>query len=100
MFVYTVVAELEQEADAQRYLDWMRSKHLAEVCQAGGATAVLARLDGTAVRFETRYLFASRESFAAYERDHAPRLRAEAQGLFPTGIRFSRSAGDVIATQA
>jgi hypothetical protein len=47
-----------------------------------------------------RYHFPSREAFAAYERDHAPRLRADGLRRFPPerGVSYRRSVGVVRLT--
>lgn len=69
--------------------------HLAHVIAAGASSATLARFDDAPLAVEARYAFVSREAFAAYERDHAPRLRAEGRALFPEGVRFERRLGEV-----
>jgi hypothetical protein len=77
----------------------MEREHLADVCAAGAIDAEVVRLDGEPVRCEARYHFASREAFAAYERGHAARLRAEGLKRFPPGpgLRYTRTTGPVIA---
>src|SRR5262249_61192900 len=77
------------------WLTWMRTRHIADVLAAGALSAEVVELDGS--EFEARYRFASREAFAAYERDHAPRLRAEGLALFPPekGVQYRRSLGEV-----
>jgi len=45
---------------------------------------------------ESRYTFASRAAFEAYERDHAARLRAEGLALFPSGVAFTRTTGEFV----
>lgn len=94
-FSYVVRVEAE-EAIAAQFLAWLVEGHVAEVCAAGGASAEIVRLDGRGARFEARYRFASREAFAAYERDHASRLRAEGLSRFPSGLRFVRETGEVV----
>lgn len=91
-FFYTVVCEAESDALADALEAWLRDAHLRAVCEAGALEAeIVRRSEGSSV--EVRYLFASPESFARYERDHAPRLRAEGLARFPSGIRFSRWTG-------
>ena len=62
---------------------------------AGAVSAEVVEHDGGG--FEARYTFASREAFAAYERDHAPRLRAEGLALFgpDKGVSYRRTLGTV-----
>jgi len=76
---------------------WLVEGHLADVCAAGALSADAVRFDDAPEVVEARYRFASREAFAAYERDHAPRLRAEGRALFPEGVRFERRLGEVLA---
>jgi hypothetical protein len=103
MFSYTVAAEFDDLAVADEWLAWMRGGHLQDVCDAGAIDAEAIRVDtapGDAARCEARYHFASREAFARYERDHAPRLRAEGLARFPAsrGVRYVRSTGEVVAS--
>jgi hypothetical protein len=94
-FSYVVRAELDA-ALADRYVEWLVAGHVARVCEAGRASAVVVRIDGATSRVETRYVFESRDAFAAYERDHAPRLRAEGLEAFPSGVRFERTTGEIV----
>jgi hypothetical protein len=66
---------------------------------AGGACdAEIVQLDGPEPAFEVRYHFPSRAAFARYEKEHAPRLRAEGLRRFPVekGVVYRRSVGQVI----
>jgi hypothetical protein len=98
LFSYVVRCELDDEALAARYLAWLRDEgHVAEVCAVAGASATIVRLDPPLPpRIEVRYRFPSREAFAAYERDHAPRLRGEGRVRFPRGARFIRESGEIL----
>lgn len=95
---YTVAVEFDHEATAAEWLAWLTGGHIAEVLAGGAEGAEVVRLDGPRAAFEVRYRFASRAAFAAYERDHAPRLRAEGLKLFPPerGVSYRRSLGDVV----
>lgn len=108
MVAYTVRIDCPSAAVASDMLAWLVGGHAAEVCAAGALRAEVVVVDGAAGadgvaladgtrRIECRYLFASRDAFAAYERDHAPRLRADGLRRFPAaaGVRFERSVGDV-----
>lgn len=99
MFAYTVTCTFDDPAIADEWIAWLRDTHLADVCAAGALDAEVIRLDGSPCRCEVRYHFASRESFAAYERDHAPRLRAEGLQRFSPerGLKYERSTGEVRA---
>ncbi|MBY0229475.1 MAG: dipeptidase PepE [Gemmataceae bacterium] len=92
---YTVTVTIGDPAPEAEWLAWMRGKHLADVRAAGADAAELVGLEGR--RWEARYRFSSREAFAAYERDHAPRLRAEGLARFPAerGFAYARTLGDI-----
>lgn len=99
-FSYAVHLEIEARL-ADALAAWLAAGHVDEVCALGGASAEVVRLDPSApdedVRaFEVRYRFASRRAFAAYEREHAPRLRAEALARFGTALRVRRRTGEII----
>jgi hypothetical protein len=103
MISYTVTAEFDDAAVAREWVDWLRDGHLAEVLAAGAMDAEIVRFDreaagGLRTLCEVRYHFTSREAFAAYERDHAPGLRAAGLKLFPPqrGVRYQRSLGEVV----
>lgn len=106
MVAYTVRIDFPSAALASDMLAWLVGGHVAEVCAAGALRAEVAVVDGAAGdgarsdgarRIECRYLFATRDAFAAYERDHAPRLRADGLRRFPpaAGVRYERSVGEV-----
>lgn len=103
MFAYTVTCDFTDAGVAEAWLSWLHDEHLAEVCAAGALDAKALRLDaapeGMAVRCEVRYHFASREDFQRYEREEAPRLRAEGLKRFPLarGLRYTRTAGEIVA---
>jgi hypothetical protein len=96
-FRYVVRAEIEDPARSVEYQRWLIDEgHVAEVCRVSGASAEVVRIDAPVPTLEVRYAFPSRAAFAVYERDHAPRLRAEGAARFGVGVRFTRSTGDVV----
>ena len=106
-FSYTVYTTFADPRLADQWLRWLREGHIAEVIERGALDAEIIEIDPTPGAtsagpraFEVRYHFPSRESFAAYERDHAPRLRAEGLKLFPVerGVSYRRATGQVVAT--
>jgi hypothetical protein len=103
VFAYTVACDFTDASVAEAWLAWMRDEHLAEVCAAGALGAEAVRMDGApdgiTARCEVRYRFASREAFQRYERDEAPRLRAEGLKRFPLelGLRYTRTVGEIVA---
>jgi hydroxyacylglutathione hydrolase len=101
IFRYVVRAEATTRELLQRYERWLGVEgHVAEVVRAGALRGEVVRIDGEPPRIEVHYTFASRAAFAAYERDHAPRLRAEGLAKFPSGITFARTSGDLVAKSA
>lgn len=102
MLHYAVACEFDNAETAQEWVDWLEREHLAEVCQAGALSAEIIRMDGDTIRYEVHYRFRSRAAFDIYEREHAPRLRAQGLRLFPLelGLRYARSTGEVIALHA
>jgi hypothetical protein len=100
MITYTVTCEFDDPTVAEDWTAWLLTKHVRDVCEAGAQDATVIRVDGAAspVVLEVRYHFASREALAAYERDHAPRLRAEGLARMPAagGVRLRRATGEVL----
>jgi hypothetical protein len=98
MFSYIVCATFTTPSVADEWIAWLRDEHLADVCAAGALDAELIRFDSSedGCRCEVRYHFASRQAFAAYEKNHAPRLRAEGLKRFPAGrgVTYERRAGE------
>jgi dipeptidase E len=93
---YVVAATFSDAAVAEEWLAWLRGGHVAEVLAGGAESAEIVEMDaGQGLAFEVRYLFRSREAFAAYERDHAPRLREEGLRRFgpERGVTYRRTTG-------
>ena len=94
-----VAVTLPEEKTAERWIHWLKAGHVAEVLRGGATSADISRVDGDSITFEVCYRFPSREAFASYERDHAPRLREEGLQLFPptSGVIYRRTTAAVIA---
>jgi hypothetical protein len=92
---YTVMVTFSDGPLADQWLRWLREGHIAEVLQGGATRAEIIALDAPAHAYEVHYRFPSREAFERYEREHAPRLRAEGLRLFPVekGVSYRRSVG-------
>jgi len=95
---YTVAATFPDQPTADQWLAWLRQGHIAAVLAGGATSAEVVELDGPAHAFEVRYHFPARAVFDRYEKDFAPRLRAEGLKLFPVerGIAYRRSLGTII----
>ncbi len=94
-FRYVVRAEVDDPETAAEYLVWLRAGHVDEVCRLSGAEAEIVQLDVGHAVFEVHYTFPTRVAFETYEREHAPRLRAEGRMLFDGRVRFSRRMGAI-----
>jgi hypothetical protein len=98
--VYTVTVSFTGEDLVSQWIEWMEGGHVAEVLAGGATAAEIVRLDLPEPTFDVHYRFPSREAFTAYERDHAPRLRAEGLRRFPVekGVIYKRTLGTVVGT--
>jgi len=101
-FAYTVACTFTDAAVAEEWIEWLRREHLADVLDAGAVEAEVVRLDATPPVCEVHYRFESREAFERYEREHAPRLRAEGLERFPLerGLTYRRATGVVVARRS
>jgi hypothetical protein len=92
--IYVVRIDFDDPAARDDFVAWLRTRHIQDVLDAGAEAADLV-VHGEALALEIRYRFASRDVFAAYEHDHAPRLRAEGLAfLAGRTARFTRSTSD------
>ena len=102
MYRYTVRCEFCQEdalETVNRWLNWLREPHIAEVMQGGATAAEVVKMSAKVPTYEIRYQFASRQEFEQYQSESAPRLKAEGLQLFPPealGMVYSRTDGEVI----
>jgi hypothetical protein len=89
----------DAEEVSRRWIEWLQHEHLADVVAAGALEGSIIAWDGSPRTVEVCYRFESRQAFENYERDHAPRLRAEGSRRFPIEalkLEFTRSTGTVI----
>jgi hypothetical protein len=95
---YTVAVTFTDAALSEEWLRWLREGHIADVLAGGATSAAIVKMDGAPLSFEVRYRFPSREVFAQYEQQHAPRLRAEGLTLFPPekGVTYRRTLGEIL----
>lgn len=95
---YMVTVTLPNETMAKAFLGWLQGGHVAEVLAGGASSAQIVSLDQPAHTFEIRYRFPSRASFERYERECAPRLRADGLQRFPTdqGVIYRRTSGLIV----
>lgn len=100
-YAYIVRCEFADPTVGEAWAAWLRDEHLADVCNAGALDAEVIRVDTEPTCYEVRYHFASRDAFATYERDHAPRLREEGLKRFPPerGVTYTRTTGEVVAAR-
>ena len=101
-YSYVVRIAIDDASIVDPYVAWLRDPHLADVCAAGAEHAELVLLDSPPHAVEARYRFPSREAFATYEREHAPRLRAQGLellatlGVTPNRVTFTRTTGEIL----
>jgi len=105
-YAYCVRVEIADPAAFASFVAWLRAPHMADVCAAGALDAELVTLDAPGAApstAEVRYHFPTREAFALYERDHAPRLRADGLAVLATlglapgnGCTMTRTTGPVL----
>jgi hypothetical protein len=104
---YAVTAICPTAEIAAEYVDWLtEGGHLQAVIDAGAVSAEAIRLDpppnapSTPVRIVSEYRFKDRHAFESYEREHAPKLRAEGRERFESmGLRFERETGEIVANR-
>jgi hypothetical protein len=94
---YTVAVTFPNMGLAEDWLTWLKTGHIADVLAGGAMDAEILEMEGPNPSYEVRYHFPSRETFTTYDKDHAPRLRAEGLARFPVdkGITYRRSVGVV-----
>lgn len=102
---YAVRIGFADREKMEGFVTWLRERHIADVCAAGAEDAELVRLDSPTERpfaVEVRYRFPSRDAFVRYEREEAPRLRAEGLaalarlGVSHEDVTFVRTTGVVL----
>lgn len=92
--IYNVRIEFDDAELRDEFGIWLRDRHITDVLAAGARGAKLY-VHARELAIEVRYTFDSRESFDAYERDHAPRLRADGMAfLAGRTARFTRTTSD------
>lgn len=99
MILYVVHCRFDDPALGHDWLAWLRDEHLAAVCAAGALDARVLEVPGPSLGYEVHYRFADASAFEAYERDHAPRLRAEGLARFPPerGLHCTRRVDPIVA---
>lgn len=90
--VYEVRARFTSSALRERYLAWLRDGHLEAVVMAGALEGEVRVSEDAVI---SRYRFASRAAFDAYEAGPAIALRAEAKPMLAEGMTFERSVHEV-----
>ncbi len=103
-FSYLVRCAFSDREAMEGFLQWLRDRHVADVCAAGAEDAELFMLDHVGGdhphAVEVRYRFASRDAFMRYEREEAPRLRADGVaalarlGVPSERVAFTRMTGE------
>lgn len=90
------ITALVREDLREQYEKYMIGEHIPDLMATGAFTAAsIGRSEGG--QYRIRYEAKSRESFDAYLREHAARLREHALKAFPVGVELSRKEWDVLA---
>jgi hypothetical protein len=101
MYSYTVRCSFSDVDVSARWFQWLQEEHIQHVLDCGALSADVFEMD-CGLTFEIRYGFSSKSAFEDYERNHAPRLRAEGLKKFPLslGLEYSRTHGQLIWSRA
>lgn len=107
IYSYVVRITIEDPRAFDAYVGWLRDSHVGDVCASGARDADLIVMDvsqGEPMVVEAHYRFVSREAYEKYEREQAPRLRAQGLnelqrlGLEPgRGVHIHRATGKALA---
>lgn len=93
MIVYEVDIAVDEEI-ADAYVGWL-AVHVDEMLTLPGFVSaqrfrLLDPVTPGVVSLRVQYTLRDRKALDRYLRDHAPRMRAEGQQRFPTGVRLTR----------
>jgi hypothetical protein len=96
---YEVRCVFVDPAHRAAFAAWLRDEHVRDVCDAGAESGGVLGGDEAPLEVRALYTFSTREAFATYERDEAPRLRAAGlaflAGLGAEGqVTFTRVRGE------
>jgi hypothetical protein len=107
IYSYVVRISIDDARLFDAYVGWLRDAHIGDVCASGARDADLIVMDtapGEPLVVEAHYRFVSRDAFEKYEREQAPRLRAQGLtelrrlGLEPgRGVEITRATGKALA---
>ena len=107
IYSYVVRIAIDDARVFDAYVDWLRDQHVGDVCASGARDADLLVMDGRQgepLVVEAHYRFVSRDAYEKYEREQAPRLRAQGLnelqrlGVEPgRGVTIQRATGKALA---
>jgi hypothetical protein len=94
MIVYEVTATVDGDL-CDAYEEFMIGEHIPDVLSTG--CFVSASIERSSSRmYRVRYNAETRQILDLYLDNHAPRLRADFQSHFPSGIQLSREEWELI----
>ncbi|MEO0311567.1 MAG: hypothetical protein RIQ89_1224 [Bacteroidota bacterium] len=100
MIVYSVTINVDHSI-AKQWLQWMRTKHIYDVVKAGNfldfkLLQLMGDQDSGGLTYNVQYYCKDLAAYQKYEKDYAPKLRAEAIEIFGDKFVAFRTLLDVI----
>ena len=94
MVLYEVTLQVEPSL-ASRVEDHMRREHIPAIFATGCFQQIYFD-QASPARFRTRYVARAQSDLNRYLQEHAPKLRAEFQDRFPSGVRLARETWSTV----
>jgi len=94
MIVYEVTALVEPNL-AAAYERFMRELHIPDLMKTGLFEGAVIE-QASPSKYRTRYVASTREDLDRYLTEHAPRLRADFNEKFPSGVEVTREQWTVL----
>jgi len=100
MYIYNVTVHVDEKIH-QKWLSWMREKHIADVLSTGKfskalLTRILTEEDLGGISYSVQYTAESRQALDLYYLEDAQRLRKEVTALFGEQVLAFRTELEVI----
>lgn len=101
MIIYNVTINIHESVHDQ-WLDWMQTKHIADMLATGKFTSarlvrVLIEEEMGGTTYSAQFMTDSKATLEKYYQENAPKLRAESQHLFGDKMLAFRTELEVIS---